>query len=50
MPPKTAVSDCPTPTVSTRTTSYPAASTAVIALRVAGPTPPSAPPNGDARK
>src|SRR5262245_18638092 len=42
----TATSDCPTPTVSTRTTSYPAASHTIIASRVRRVTPPSEPAAG----
>ena len=45
----TAVSDWPTPTVSTSTTSKPAASTTTIASRVARATPPSVPDVGDGR-
>ena len=45
----TAVSDWPTPTVSTSTTSWPAASTITIASRVAAATPPSVPALGDGR-
>ena len=45
----TVVSDWPTPTVSTSTTSYPAASTMTIASRVAVATPPSVPDVGDGR-
>src|SRR5262245_32879023 len=45
----TAVSDWPTPTVSTSTTSYPAASTTTMASRVALATPPSVPAAGDGR-
>jgi hypothetical protein len=45
----TAVSDWPTPTVSTMTTSKPAASTSTIASRVARATPPSVPEVGDGR-
>lgn len=43
----TAVSDWPTPTVSTRTTSYPAASTTTMASRVARATPPRVPAVGE---
>src|SRR5262245_2528820 len=42
----TATSDCPTPTVSTRTTSCPAASHTIIASRVRRVTPPSEPADG----
>ena len=45
----TAVSDWPTPTVSTRTTSWPAASTTSIASRVRRATPPRVPPAGEGR-
>ena len=45
----TAVSDWPTPTVSTSTTSNPAASTTTIASRVARATPPSVPDVGEGR-
>ena len=45
----TAVSDWPTPTVSTSTTSKPAASTTTIASRVALATPPSVPEVGEGR-
>ena len=47
--PATAVSDCPTPTVSTITTSKPAASHTSIASRVMCATPPSIPPDGEGR-
>ena len=47
--PATATSDCPAPTVSTNTTSNPAASTTRIAWRVARVTPPSRPDVGDGR-
>ena len=45
----TAVSDCPTPTVSTNTTSNPAASHNTILSRVFRATPPSEPAEGDGR-
>ena len=45
----TASSDWPTPTVSTSTTSKPAASHSSIASRVRRATPPSSPPAGDGR-
>ena len=45
----TVTSDCPTPTVSTNTTSNPAASTMTIDSRVALATPPSTPELGDGR-
>ena len=45
----TVTSDCPTPTVSTRMTSYPAASSSTIVSRVALATPPSVPDVGDGR-
>ena len=45
----TATSDWPTPTVSTSTTSKPAASQSSIASRVRRATPPSVPPVGDGR-
>ena len=45
----TAVSDCPTPTVSTITTSNPAASTIRIVSRVRRATPPSDTPDGVGR-
>ena len=45
----TASSDCPTPTVSTRTTSKPAASQSSMASRVRRATPPNVPPLGDGR-
>ena len=45
----TTVSDCPTPTVSTSTTSKPAASHSRIVSRVARVTPPSERPAGDGR-
>ena len=45
----TAVSDWPTPTVSTRITSYPAASSNTMVSRVAFATPPSVPEVGDGR-
>src|SRR3954452_21648839 len=45
----TVISDWPTPTVSTRTTSYPAASTTTMDSRVACATPPSVPEVGDGR-
>ena len=45
----TATSDWPTPTVSTSTTSKPAASHSSIASRVRRATPPSVPPVGDGR-
>jgi len=44
--PATAVSLWPTPTVSTITTSWPAASSTIIASRVCAVTPPSVPPVG----
>jgi hypothetical protein len=47
--PATATSDCPTPTVSTSTTSNPAASQTSIASRVRRATPPRVPPDGDGR-
>ena len=47
--PATATSDWPTPTVSTSTTSKPAASHSSIASRVRRATPPSVPPAGDGR-
>src|SRR3546814_5007483 len=43
------VSDCPTPTVSTMTTSKPAASQTSIASRVRRATPPSVAPAGEGR-
>jgi hypothetical protein len=45
----TVVSDCPTPTVSTMTTSYPAASHSRMVSRVRRATPPSEPPAGEGR-
>ena len=45
----TTVSDWPTPTVSTSTTSKPAASHSSIASRVRRATPPRVPPDGDGR-
>ena len=45
----TAASDCPTPTVSTMTTSNPAASTIRIVSRVRRATPPRDVPDGDGR-
>ena len=45
----TAVSDWPTPTVSTSTTSKPAASQSSIVSRVFAATPPSVPEVGDGR-
>ncbi len=47
--PETATSDCPTPTVSTRMTSYPAASSTSIDSRVARATPPRCPDDGEGR-
>ena len=47
--PATVVSDWPTPTVSTSTTSYAAASSTSIAWLVARATPPSVPALGLAR-
>ena len=44
--PATVTSDCPTPTVSTSTTSYDAASSTSIAWLVARATPPSVPAVG----
>ena len=44
--PATVTSDCPTPTVSTSTTSYAAASSTSIAWLVARATPPSVPALG----
>ena len=46
---ETVISDWPTPTVSTRTTSCPAASSTVIAWLVARATPPSVPADGEGR-
>ena len=46
---QTAVSDCPMPTVSTSTTSKPAASHSSIASRVFAATPPSVPEAGEGR-
>ena len=45
----TATSDWPTPTVSTRITSNPAASSSTMVSRVALATPPSVPDVGDGR-
>ena len=45
----TAVSDWPVPTVSTMTTSKPAASQRSIASRVRAATPPRLPPEGEGR-
>ena len=45
----TAISDCPTPIVSTRTMSKPAASHSSMASRVRAATPPSVPDEGDGR-
>ncbi len=45
----TATSDCPTPTVSTRITSKPAASSSTMVSRVALATPPRVPEVGDGR-
>ncbi len=45
--PRTVVSDCPTPTVSTSTFEYPAASHSRIVSRVRRATPPREPPEGD---
>ena len=45
----TVTSDCPTPTVSTRITSNPAASSNTMVSRVAFATPPSVPDVGDGR-
>ena len=45
----TIVSDCPTPTVSTNTTSYPAASQTSMLSRVLRATPPSVPAEGEGR-
>ena len=45
----TVTSDWPTPTVSTNTTSKPAASTTTIVSRVARATPPRTPDDGDGR-
>ena len=45
----TAVSDCPTPTVSTITVSKPAASTSSMVSRVRRATPPKVAPAGDGR-
>ena len=47
--PATVTSDCPTPTVSTSTTSYDAASSTTIACAVARATPPSVPADGEGR-
>ena len=47
--PWTAVSDCPTPTVSTSTVSKPKASQSRMVSRVLRVTPPSAPPLGEGR-
>ena len=47
--PATVTSDWPTPTVSTSTTSYPAASSTTIAWVVARATPPSVPALGEGR-
>ena len=47
--PATVISDWPTPTVSTSTTSYPAASSTIIACVVARATPPSVPAVGEGR-
>ena len=47
--PATTVSDWPTPTVSTRTTSKPAASQSSMVSRVIRATPPSVPPDGEGR-
>ena len=47
--PATVTSDWPTPTVSTSTTSYAAASSTVIACTVARATPPSVPADGEGR-
>ena len=47
--PATVTSDWPTPTVSTSTTSYPAASSTSIAWVVARATPPSVPADGEGR-
>ncbi len=45
----TAVSDCPTPTVSTKMTSNPAASHKIIVSRVLRATPPNEPAEGEGR-
>ncbi len=47
--PATVISDWPTPTVSTSTTSYPAASSTAIAWVVARATPPRVPAAGEGR-
>ena len=47
--PATVISDWPTPTVSTSTTSKPPASSTVIACMVARATPPRVPAVGDGR-
>ena len=47
--PATVISDWPTPTVSTSTTSYPPASSTSIACAVARATPPSVPAVGEGR-
>ena len=46
---RTAVSDWPTPTVSTSTLRYPAASQSSMVSRVRRATPPNDPPEGDGR-
>ena len=47
--PATVTSDWPTPTVSTSTTSYPAASSTIMACVVARATPPRVPAVGEGR-
>ena len=44
---RTVVSDCPTPTVSTRMTLQPAASQSIMVSRLLRATPPNVPPEGE---